>query len=645
MKPVTVYVGLVIATGAAVSVTFLPREYPDPGLFFFLLLASCVTSAWKVNLPIPLASSSTLSVSYAANLMALLLLGPRHAVLIAALGAWTQCTINVKQRYPFYRTVFSIAAEVLTMAATGAAYQALGGTSGPFDIPALMKPLVGAIAAYFCVNTGLVALAVALSSGRSAWTVWREEFLWSAASFMVAGSAGALAAVAIDRGQHWKAVLLFAPVYLTYRTYLLFVARLDDQKRHRAEAERLLAEMQRLEESRVQLLERERAARASAEAANGLKDQFLATVSHELRTPLNAILGWADMLCSGILPAPRRAAACEAIFNNAQRQARLIDELLDMARITSGKLRLDRTLVDPRDIVDGALETVQPAAEAKGISITVDIDRESRVIFFGDGPRLQQVLWNLLSNAVKFTPDGGSVHVRVARNGKAGEITVTDTGTGIPVDFLPAVFEPFRQADGSSTRLYDGLGLGLAIVKQLVDAHGGSISVASAGEGRGATFTVRLPVATMSNRPRQSPPRLVEVVLTGQSLDGLSVLVVDDDPESRSVVTAYLETHHATVLAAASAGEALDLLQREHVDVLLADIAMPGEDGYCLLRKLRAMGQPRLAMIPAAALTAYAREEDRQDALDAGFQMHLTKPIDAGSLVAAVAMLGQVAHT
>jgi signal transduction histidine kinase/ActR/RegA family two-component response regulator len=512
-----------------------------------------------------------------------------------------------------------------------------------------MKPLVGAIAAYFCVNTGLVAWAIALSSGRSAWHVWREEFFWSAASFMVAGSAGAFAAVVIDRGQFWKAVLLFAPVYLTYRTYLLFVARLEDQKRHRAEAERLLDEMKRLEESRVQLLERERAARASAEAANGLKDQFLATVSHELRTPLNAILGWADMLCSGILPEPRRGAACAAIFNNAQRQARLIDELLDMARIMSGKLRLDRTLVDPRDIVNGALETVQPSAEAKGIAITVDIDRQAPVIFYGDGPRLQQVLWNLLSNAVKFTPEGGAVHVRVARNGKAGEITVSDTGTGIPMEFLPAVFEPFRQADGSSTRLYDGLGLGLAIVKQLVDAHGGSISVASPGEGKGATFIVRLPIARVSDGAGPGAAtanrRGAVIVAQGPSLDGLSVLVVDDDEESRHVVAAYLETHHATVLTAASAAEALALLQREHVDVLLADIAMPGEDGYGLLRKLRALGPSRVSAIPAAALTAYAREEDRQEALDAGFQKHLPKPIDVGSLVAAVAELGQVAHT
>src|SRR5258708_33643125 len=416
-----VYVGLVVAGGAATLVAFFPRAFPDPGLFFFLLLTACLMSAWKVNLPIPLANGSTLSVSNAADVMALLLLGPRAAVLVAAAGVWTQCTVNVRQRYPLVRTRFRSAAEGLTMAATGLVYEILGGTTGPFAILSIMKPLVGAIATYFCLNTGFVALAIGLSTGRSAWRVWREDFLWSAASFMVAGSAGALAALVIQRGEQWKAVLMLAPVYLTYRTYQLVVGRLEDQKRHQERLAAALAEME--------------GARASAEAANVLKDQFLATVSHELRTPLNAIFGWADLLCSGILPEPRRAAACEAIFNNAQRQARLIDELLDMARIMSGKLRLERTLVQPGEMVRGAIETVQPAAEAKGITIGVDLD-PAMGAFHGDGARLQQVLWNLLSNAVKFTPEGGVVSVRVFRRGHTGEIVVTDSGAGIPREFL-----------------------------------------------------------------------------------------------------------------------------------------------------------------------------------------------------------------
>ena len=479
------YVWLVIFAGAATLVLLFPRSIPDPATVSFLLLASCVTSALKVVLPIPLANGSTLSVSYAANLMALLLVGPRIAVVVAAAGALAQCTINVHRRYPTHRTVFSVAAEILTMAATGLAYQALGGTQGPVDVASILKPLIGAIGTYFCLNTGLVAVAIGLTTDRSAWSVWREDFLWSAASFIVAGSAGAIAAVVIQRGEQWKAILMLAPVFLTYRTYRIFVGRIADEQRHQARLAVALEETQ--------------AARATAEAANAVKDQFLATVSHELRTPLNAILGWSDMLRSGIIPESRRVAVSEAVYNNAQRQARLIDELLDMARIMSGKLRLERALVEPCDIVSGAVETVQPAADAKRITIHTSVDPGIGP-FYVDGARLQQVMWNLLSNAVKFTPEGGAVHVRALRRGEAGEMIVADSGPGIPREFLPAVFEPFRQADGSSTRMHDGLGLGLSIVKHIVDAHGGSVVAESAGEGLGAVFTVRLPLASLGRR-------------------------------------------------------------------------------------------------------------------------------------------------
>jgi CheY-like chemotaxis protein/nitrogen-specific signal transduction histidine kinase len=399
-----------------------------------------------------------------------------------------------------------------------------------------------------------------------------------------------------------------------------------------------------MDQARAELLEREQAARASAETANRLKDQFLATVSHELRTPLSAILGWSEMLQSGMLTPEKRDRACEAIFNNAKRQAQLIEELLDVTRIMSGTLRLERGAVDPAETVNGALETVQPSAEAKGVQIKVRID-PALGAFYGDGPRLQQVIWNLLANAVKFTPAGGTIDLEIRRSGKAGEIVVRDSGAGIPRDFLPSVFEPFRQADGSRTRLHGGLGLGLAIVKHLVEAHGGTVTVDSPGEGHGATFSVRLPIVQRDRR--QAPRALTAVVhaLDEPSLDGLAVLVVDDDDESRTVVAASLEHHRARVMTARSAAEALEILQREHVDVLLADVAMPGEDGYTLVRKLRRLHASRAATIPAAALTAFAREEDRQEALQAGFQMHLTKPIDAGSLVAAVATLGHWSTT
>jgi signal transduction histidine kinase len=660
------YVAAVIGAGASLFVFSIPLSYPRPLLFLFLIALSCITSAWKVTLPLSLLSGSTLSVSYAADLTALLLLGPRPAVVVAVAGALMQGTVNVKQRYPAYRNAFNMAEEALTMVATGLAYVALGGPIGPTELGSIAEPVVGAIGTYFFVNTGLIAAAIALSTGRTWWQVWRQEFLWTASSFMVAGSAGALAAVVIQRGEHWLALLMIAPVYLTYRTYHIVVGRLEDQKRHVAETQELhaealdalrqaltaeraladekerlavaLADMTRLEEARKQLLEREHAARASAEQANRLKDEFLAVVSHELRTPLNAILGWADLLRTGRLEdETKRDRASQAIFDSAKRQAQLIDELLDISRIMSGKLRLDRSPVDLAAIVGAAIEVVQPAVEAKQIRMVVE--QESVGTVYGDSTRLQQVAWNLLSNAVKFTPEGGTVRVALRARENAAEMIITDSGQGITPDFLPSVFEPFRQADGSTTRPHSGLGLGLSIVKHLVEAHGGTVTAYSAGLGHGAVFTVRLPTAAFT-APRAADALQASRPATDVSLDGLKVLVVDDDEASRHVLIAHLESSGAMVLAAESAGEALDLLQREPVDVLLADIAMPGEDGYSLIRKLRALDAPA-ADVPAAALTAFAREEDRQAAFRAGFQLHLAKPIDAGSLVAAVATLGR----
>ena len=663
------YVALVVIVGTAALVAFVPHTFPQPGLAAALVGAVCLTAAWNVNLLIPLGSGSTLSVSCAAKMMALLLLGPQHAVYIAGVGALAQCTYKVKQRYPLYRTVFSVTAEAITMGATGIAYTMLGGTSGPLDMLMLAPPLVGAVATYFLFNTGLVAGAIALSTSRRFVDVWRNDFLWSGVTYMVAGGVGAMAAIVIERGQHWVAILLLAPVYLTYRTYHLFLGRFEDQQRHMTEMRRMhretvealsqaheaeralanekerlaiaLADMTRLEEVREQLLGREQAARASAEEANRLKDQFLAVVSHELRTPLNAILGWADMLRSGKLDGMRRDRASQIIFDSAKRQAQLIDDLLDVARIMSGKLRLERMLVDVEEVVRAALQVMQPTADAKQLQIRVEAG-PSLGLVYGDRARLQQIAWNLLSNAIKFTDDGGSICVRLGRQDDVLEFSITDTGHGIPPEFLTSVFEPFRQADGTTTRLHGGLGLGLSIVKHLVEAHSGAVSAQSSGEGKGATFVVRLPVVTLSaNVP--SHDALIAGEAAGplpQSLNGVSVLVVDDDDESRQVVAAHLEGHQAVVLTAASAAQAFDLLQREHVDVLLADIAMPGEDGYTLIRRIRALTAPHIASIPAAALTAFARNEDRQQALQAGFQLHLTKPIDAHTLISAVARLG-----
>ena len=677
-----VYVAAVMGSGAAVLVAMFPTAFPLPWLFAGLIIAACLTASWKVNLLMPLGSGSTLSVSNAAKLAALLLLGPGHSVIAAAAAVITQCTYKVKQRYPVYRTVFSVAAEALTMGATGMVFIGLGGTvavdasgaMGTLTFAALARPLVGAIVTYFLVNTGLVAAAIALSTGRRFADVWRHDFLWSGVTYMVAGTAGAVAAIVITRGQHWIAVLLLAPVYLTYRTYLLFLARFEDQQRHMTDMRRMhaetvqalsqahqaeralanekerlavaLADMTRLEEARNQLLEREQVARTSAEAANRLKDQFLAVVSHELRTPLNSILGWADMLRRGMLDDTRRDRAHQTIYDSARQQAQLIDDLLDVSRIMSGKLRLARALVDFEEMVRGAIQIVQPAADARRVQIRLLAEQPPGQVF-GDAARLQQIVLNLVSNAIKFSHDGGIIDVQLRTGQSTVELTVSDSGQGIAPDFLKSVFEPFLQGDGSSTRLHGGLGLGLSIVRHLVDAHGGTVSAHSAGEGRGATFVVKLPTAAMTSplarepiedRRRPLPPT---PLAAAQSLEGVSVLVVDDDEQSRLVVAAHLEAYHAAVITAPSAAMALDVLQRQHVDVLLADIAMPGEDGYSLIRKLRALDAPSIAAIPAAALTAFARNEDRQQALEAGFQLHLAKPIDADALVSAVATLGR----
>jgi CheY-like chemotaxis protein/anti-sigma regulatory factor (Ser/Thr protein kinase) len=348
------------------------------------------------------------------------------------------------------------------------------------------------------------------------------------------------------------------------------------------------------------------------------------------------------MLRKGVLDDERRDRAYQAVYDSAQRQAQLIEELLDIARIVSGKLRLEIASVDPHQVIQAALNVVQPAADAKGVEVVFDGDASVGAID-ADKSRLQQVAWNLLSNAIKFTPKGGRVTVQLRRTADHIELIVADTGQGIPDGFVKSVFEPFRQADESTTRANGGLGLGLSIVKHLVEAHGGTVSVYSAGADQGSTFTVRLPIPTAtSTRSRTRDANFSAPALPqhAPSLKGLSVLVVDDDDEGRLIVAAQLEAHHAGVFTASSAAQAFDLLQSERIDVLLADIAMPGEDGYALIRKLRAQPASALASIPAAALTAFARNEDRLRALKAGFQSHLAKPIDADLLVTTVARLG-----
>jgi PAS domain S-box-containing protein len=395
-----------------------------------------------------------------------------------------------------------------------------------------------------------------------------------------------------------------------------------------------------LERLRQDELAREQQARREAEADVRVRDEFMATLSHELRTPLSAIVGWAHLLRSGNLEPADRDRAVETIDRSAKSQARLISDVLDVSGIITGKLRLTPEPVPLPPVVQAAVDTVRPAAEAKGVRLEVDLADPVQARVSGDANRLQQVVWNLVSNAVKFTPSGGTVHVRLAATGEEAEIVVRDEGRGITPDFLPHVFERFRQAEnGAGQRGVGGLGLGLAIVRHLVELHGGTVQASSAGEGQGATFTVRLPVIQKAPAAAEAGAEEAPRAPAEPSLEGVRVLVVDDDADVRGMMETVLSERGARVTAAASAGEALDSVTRETPDVLLSDLAMPEMDGYELLRELR--GRADAMRIPAAAVTAYARAEDRRQALLAGFQMHVAKPIEPDELVAVVASLAK----
>jgi PAS domain S-box-containing protein len=403
----------------------------------------------------------------------------------------------------------------------------------------------------------------------------------------------------------------------------------------------LYDDVRRLAGEREQLLEAERAARQEAERVSLLKDEFLANLSHELRTPLNAILGWSQLIVAGAAQGVDQRRGLETIARNARAQARLIEDLLDMSRIVSGKLRLEVKQVDLALVAQGAVDTVRPSAEAKEIRLEQSVDPAIGPAA-GDPNRLQQVVWNLLSNAVKFTPRGGTVFVTLSREPSHVEIAVRDTGQGIRPDFLPHVFERFRQADPSTTRKQGGLGLGLSIVKHLVELHGGTVEARSPGEGQGATFVVRLPVAAVrgdaEHRELLLPrTRLRECELI--DLTGVRVLLVDDEPDARELLRRVLARCRAKVLTAASAAEALEIVRRERPDVLVSDIGMPDMDGHRLVRAMRKLPPDAGGRTPAVALTAYARSEDRTRAILAGYQVHVAKPVEPYELVATVASL------
>ncbi len=407
---------------------------------------------------------------------------------------------------------------------------------------------------------------------------------------------------------------------------------------------RLYEAAQAAAEERKVLLESERSARAEAERTSQMKDEFLATLSHELRTPLSAILGWAQVLRRGSRDQADLQRGLQTIERNARAQAQLIEDLLDMSRITSGKVLLDMQMLAPSVFIDAAIETVRPAADAKNIRLEKHYDAGASLIA-GDPARLQQVIWNLLSNAIKFTPRDGMVSIAVRPFDGHVDIAVADTGAGIKPEFMAHVFERFRQADASTTRRHGGLGLGLSIVKHLIEQHGGTVRAESEGEGLGATFTLTLPAASAqalaarSDRAPYSPPSPLASEIRVRDLSGVRVLVVDDEPDARDLIKRILSDCHAEVTTAANARSALSAFRDAPPDILVSDLGMPDVDGFELLARVRALGADAGGNVPAVALTAFARSEDRLRALEAGFRAHISKPVEPSELIAAVASI------
>ncbi len=449
---------------------------------------------------------------------------------------------------------------------------------------------------------------------------------------------GAMTFVTTESGRHYTTADFEIAGDLAHRAALAL-----DNARLYHEAKTAIESREEALNLRDELLVREQVARAEAESANRAKDEFLATVSHELRTPLNAMLGWAHMLRKGLVVEEDTERALETIERNARAQAQIIDDILDVSRIITGKLRLDVRPVELAPIIEEAIFSTQPAAEAKEIDLQFSLDPGTSPVS-GDPDRLQQVAWNLLANAVKFTPGGGRIEVRLCQVDSYAQLSISDTGQGIDPEFVPRVFDRFLQADSTSTRLHGGLGLGLAIVRYLVEMHGGEVSAESPGLGLGSTFTVRLPILTA--RRKESHPELVERRTTEERsaersplLDGVRVLVVDDDSDTREMVALALAERQADVKTCSSVGEALDAFKEWKPDVLVSDIQMPEQDGYELITEVRHLERDRDEKIPAVALTAYARSEDRARALQLGYNVHVSKPVDPAELVMVVAGL------
>jgi signal transduction histidine kinase len=584
--------------------------------------------------------SGRITVSDTLIFLTVLLYGGEAAVILSALeGVYASLRISRKPVTIFFNAAVLSVSTFLTAGALRVLFGAADLAGNDYSAYSLAAVFVMALVQYV-TNTGLIAVEKALKLGERFWPTWKTYYLWTSVTYL-AGASAAGATARLVQSVGFYAVLATLPVIaIIYFTYLTYLKNIEVSETHVEELSRYLRELKQSEVLREQILIREQAARAEAEAANRVKDEFLSTLSHELRTPLTSIIGWTSLMRAGQVKGEVQAQALETIERNARIQSRLIDDLLDLSRIISGKLLLDTREVELATVVSNSIDVVRPAANAKGIRLTYEFEPGAKTIS-GDSARLQQVAWNLLSNAVKFTPDGGEVRVRLARDGARVRLAVSDTGKGIAPEFLPHVFDRFRQADSATTRAYGGLGLGLAIVRHLVELHGGTVEADSEGEGRGSTFSVTFPLA-QAPACSCAPGATTEAArgaVRPEGLAGVRVLVVDDELDTRKLISTVIAQSGAEVTACASAGEALETLKTWRPHILMSDIGMPGEDGYALIRQVRALPADRGGRTPAAALTAYARDEDRTRALAAGYQLHIPKPFSPGDLIAAVSDL------
>ena len=634
-----------LVTAGAVIVLFSLYQLPIHGLdarFFFLCLMVGASSLIAIKIP---KVSGRITVADTFVFLTLLLYGGAAAVLVSALeGICATLKISKRPRTILFNSAILatstfITATIVTWTMGSPVKIIENGFTANFFAAVSLIALV-----QYMANTWLIAIEKSYKINESTWNTWRTYYLWTSVTYLAGASAAGIIAILI-KTYGFYAVVATVPIILiicfTYQTYLknieASVAQTEAARLHVEELSRYIGDLQRSEEARGQLLVRAERARADAEAANRIKDEFLATLSHELRTPLTSLLGWSSVLRDGWRDEIVLSQGLDAIDRNARVQAQLIDDLLDVSRIVSGKLNLDVRPLDISSVTRAAINVVQPAADAKGIKLCYR-SRPGLGAISADSARLQQIIWNLLSNAVKFTPRDGKIDVRVEQDGSNAKLTVRDTGQGIDPEFLPRVFDRFRQADSSTTRGFGGLGLGLAIVRHLAELHGGTVAAESEGVGKGATFSVTFPLlAVPADQLVLSNPN--EIYSANQSLDGLRVLLVDDDAEARQIISTVISRTGAEVKSCRSAGEAFSKLVEWRPDVLLSDIAMPDEDGYSFIGRVRKLPREKGGDTPAAALTAYARDEDRKQALAAGFQMHIPKPIVPGQLVWLIARL------